>query len=161
MEKIKHKKRHGVKITLVRDHADTYLKFWIAPEVEAVFKSMAEKEHGLDNNIETSTRWLDDNKAGLQFYRNSSELKQIVDDSYPRVQNDVGSGLMSGDKYPNVGLLRIVGASEGSGKIIRTTDLIGYEESKIYVDRLASWVKNFYRDYIQKTKIVATISFEI
>lgn len=152
------RKRNIIKLTLIREQADTLLKLWIAPELEAVFAP----PNGGKSNMEVSTQWHDSEGKGLMFYKKDIEFaEKIKSDS---IANDFGKSLLVAGDYGtkvNIALLRVVGASQRGGVLIKCNDLIGYEELKQYMELLGSWSKNFYRDYIKKTKLTATISLEM
>ena len=159
------RKRNIVKFTLTRNKTETILKFWVAPEVEAVFKESAVNKYGNDY-IEKSGAWFDENKEGLRFYKKEDELNNKLSEIQNRVTgypiiNDFGKTLFDGRGCMNIALLRVVGVSEGKGVNIKTDSLIGYEELKRYVEMLGEWIKVFYRDYIKKSKITATIACEL
>lgn len=111
-----------------------------------------------DAPVEISERWFNGAGKGLQFYKITGDMdKKILGD---QAYNNFGKSLMEGDRI-NIALLRIVGASERTGVTIKTNDLIGYEELRQYSEKLSYWAKGFYRDFIKKSKITATISLEM
>lgn len=154
------KKRNVIKLTLVREKTDTYLKLWIAPEVENLFRESATAEFGLGNETEISKKWFNEQNEGLKFYRNTTDMSNALQKLSP-AYNDFGKMLLDSNGYVNIALLRVVGASGQSGVILRTNDLISFEELKMYVERLANWGKEFYRDYIKKSKMTAVIAYEM
>lgn len=161
------RKKNIIKLSLTRDKADTYLKIWVAPEIEQVFSNNQTGVDSLVDEAETqvSSRWFDGDGNGLRFYKNSAEFNSKLLNG-DRAFNDFGKSLMDTNDYNsgsrvNIALLRIVGASQAGGVTIKTSELIGYEELKTYTELLAKWSKDFYRDYIKKAKLTATISLEI
>lgn len=154
------RKRNIIQLTLVRDKVNTYLKLKTAPELEQVFRDLSLEEFGEDNT-ETSTRWSNDSSEGLKFYKRATgenDNKIMGEVAF----NDFGKSLMDRDNgRVNIALLRAVGSSGKGGVILKTSELIGYEELNDYAKRLAEWSKDFYRDYIKRSKLTATISIEV
>lgn len=154
-------------ITLkINKHRDNiYLKIKAAKSIEEFFKAGSEAEFKKDN-ISSSTKWFDEKGDGLKYYKLPTELqgnllnKAIFDENKNRIwlRNDFGSNLVQ-DEGINVALLRIVGI--GEGVTVSTKDLLGYEEMKLYIEKLAIVVKAFYNAYLKDLKVQAEIAFEV
>lgn len=144
-------KKHVIDITLEKRELETFVSLKVAPEVEAFFKKAAKSE------TETSNKWLDEEGEGLEFYRKNEKLSGKVE-NYDDVMDNFGNGLMEGSRI-NLALLRICGISEGV--TVKTDDLLGYEETRQYIERLAEWTKKFYENNLKNHSLSASITFEV
>jgi hypothetical protein len=149
--------KNAVVIGVQKEGSDVIINIKVAKEIEEFFEKLSKAENG-DNYIQQSNRWFDKDGAGLKFYKSSSAMDEKLR-SYYGVTNNYGDGLMdSVGTRINIALIRSVGAS--AGITVKTNDLIGYEEVRVYMERLADFTKVFYRNYLKKLNIKAKVSFE-
>lgn len=154
-------KKKILDIDLSKDGLNIFLKIKASPEIEKFFKSVAVDDiAGVIGGVyqEKSNKWVDDRGVGLQFYIKAKKLNDKV--AGVDVIDNFGNGLFNENKEKiNVALLRAVGITDGI--VFRTTDLLGYEEMKAYIEKLAVWTKGFYREHLKENTIKASLSFEV
>lgn len=146
-------------LTLHKEGLDTVLVIKAAKEIEDFFKKASNKS-GRSAKTETSAKWLDKEGDGLEFYVKNEKLSNKVE-AYGPVMDNFGNGLMDSDGRINLALLRIVGISGENGVSIKTDDLLGFQETRQYIEQVAQWTKSFYEENLRDQDLTATISFEI
>lgn len=159
--KINKKKNKGkimrkrvLEINLQKRGFDNLITLKAVPEIEDYFKRAA------GDVTEQSSKWLDGEGEGLNFYKKSEKLTGKVS-GYGPVMDNFGNGLTDDGGRINLAFLRIVGISGENGVTIKTDDLLGYEETKEYIQALASWTQAFYEDNLRDQDITSTITFEV
>jgi len=151
-----------VKTTLVHKGFNTFVKIKVNPDIENYFKEASKGENpetGLVEPLtETSQNWLDDEGNGLKFYRKVKNLSSLASNNGQRVSvsDSFGSSVLSNGAL-NVAFLRIVGISEGDGKLIETTDLISGENLRHFLKDLRDWIKAFYESELMDNEIEGAV----
>lgn len=164
------KTRDIVLLDTIKNGTDLFLKLTVAPELEEFFKQLSITEFGEKDIVETSSKWFDKDNKGLPFYKNAKVLNDYIrkfiegkisnqNGTALQISNAFGKGLFEDGVRTNVAILRVVGASKGV--TLKTTDLIAYEEIKVYAEQLAIFVKEFYGNFILKKEVKAKIQFEV
>lgn len=166
------KMRDIVILDTIKDGTDLFLKLTVAPELEEFFKQLSMTEFGKEEGLytELSAKWFDKEGKGLKFYKNSPVLNEYIkkylegkiatsNGNFLNVSNAFGKGLFEEGSRVNVAILRVVGATKGVS--LKTTDLIAFEEIKLYAEQLAIFVKEFYGNFILKKQVKAKIQFEV
>lgn len=156
-------KKELVKLSLRKVGMDTIGEFKIDPEIEQYFAN-ASKEGQSEPHIETSTKWLNAEGKGLQFYKKTEKMSNKVLFPDLHVIDNFGNGLVDvggefGRSTVNVAILRAVGASEGV--TFKLNELVSYEEVKTYLDLLGKWLKLFYAEYILGKPLETSIAVEL
>lgn len=142
-------------ISLSKRGFENLITIKAVPEIEDYFKRAAG-----DKGTELSSKWLNSDGDGLTFYKKSEKLTGKVS-GYGPVMDNFGNGLTDDGGRINLALLRIVGISGENGVTIQTDDLLGYEETKQYIEALGSWTKAFYEDNLRDQDLTASITFEV
>lgn len=169
--------KHAISLEIRKNKVDIVLKIKVSKEIEMFFKELALAAYPDDSDninengghLQQSSKWYDEEDNGLMFYRVTDKMSEKLDDLLGgkiiaedgrrlMICNNFGSGLYENDRL-NIAILRAVNAAEGI--TLKTTDLLGYEEIKRYIEDLASITKEFYRNFLQKAKVKAKISFEV
>lgn len=158
-------KKPAISITLKRQNMDIVMDIKTAPEIEDFFrKASLQVDNGSADNgdsansegrAKTSRRWFKANGEGLEYYVKNVKLSDKVN-GYS-IMDNFGNGLIEDDKI-NLAFLRVVGISNGVS--IRTTELLSLEEMKDYIQRLANWTRDFYRQHLSQAEIIATVNVE-
>lgn len=152
-------KKRVLDVSLHKEGLKTYLKLKAAPEIEDYFRRAAENEFGIDAK-EQSSKWRNESGSGLVFYKKSEKLSNKVT-NYGPIMDNFGNGLLDNAGRVNLALLRIVGISREDGVTISTEDLLGYEETRLYIEGLASWAKSFYEENLRDQDFTASVTFEV
>lgn len=144
-----------IELDLSREGLETLLKIKVAPAIEQFFKNAS------NGVFETSSKWLDNTGEGLDFYEKSETMSKLADRR--QVIDNFGNGLISRDGSfgalkINVAPLRLVGASVGDGVVLKTSDLLSFEEMKQYINELKDWTKAFYENDLLPAKITGSIT---
>jgi hypothetical protein len=153
-------KKQAIALTLRKDGMETVLHIKAAKEIEDFFNRASRASKRSAPEIEVSKKWLDKNEGGLEFYKKNEKLSNKVSQFGP-VMDNFGNGLMDESGRINLALLRIVGVSEDDGVTIKTEDLLGFQEMKSYIEKLAEWTKAFYEENLRDQELSATITFEL
>lgn len=152
-------RKRVIDLALHKDGLENYLTIKVVPEIESYFKRASVKQDELDN-IEVSGKWVDSEGKGLVFYKKNEKLSGKVQ-GYGPVMDNFGNGLTDDSGRINLALLRIVGISEGDGVTVKTDDLLGYEETKMFIEQLGTWTAKFYEEHLRDQDITASVTFEV
>jgi len=161
-------KKQVIKLGLRKREMETELSIWAAPEIEEFFRTASlQKDNprrnddggNADGNTSTSKKWKDANGKGLTYYVKNEKLRNKLE-GMNNVIDNFGNGLYHRGQL-NLALLRVKGISEGDGVVIRTSDLLGFEEMNQYAQELASWTKAFYEEYLHEQDLEASITLEM
>ena len=153
-------KKKVLSLTLHKEGMETVLNIKAAKEIEDFFRNSAKPTKRSDPETETSKKWLDKDDEGLEFYKKNEKLGGRVA-SYGRILDNFGNGLLGDNGEINLALLRIVGISSEDGVSVKTEDLLGYQEMKEYIEKLAQWTKAFYEENLRDQDLSAEITFEV
>ncbi len=156
-EKIMRKK--VLDLTLEKRGMETVLHLKAAKEIEDFFKKASAKS-GKSAKTETSSKWRNGENEGLVFYVKNEQLTGRVE-GYGPVMDNFGNGLTDNEGKINLALLRIVGISSENGVTVKTDDLLGFQETKQYIEDMANWAKSFYEENLRDQDLVASVSFEV
>lgn len=146
-------------LTLEKVGMDSVLHIKAAKEIEDFFKKASVKSDK-SAKTETSTKWVDKEDDGIEFYVKNEKLSNKVG-GYGAIMDNFGNGLMEGDGKINLAILRIVGISSEEGVTIKTDDLLGFQEMRQYIENLAGWTKAFYEENLRDQDISASVTFEV
>lgn len=154
-----------VKTTLVHKGFKTFVKIKVCSEIEHYFKSASEvlnpETETLEPVTEISNNWLDEDGHGLSFYKKVKNLSSLVSNSGQRVNvsDSFGDSVLGGNL--NVAFLRIVGISEGDGKMIETTELISGDNLRRFLKDLRNWIKAFYETELMNQEIEGAVFVDV
>lgn len=128
-----------------------YLK--LPEELEAQFKDWA-KEENQGEYKQASQRWVGYSRRALYFYLNSEKFEKWIKagTTNNNYTNNYGDSMLSwypmGMFYPNVSILRTLGA--GKGVLIACPQGIAYEEAKKFMELTALLIKRA-MEYVPET----------
>lgn len=149
-------KKTIVSLTAEKDGMDFYLTIKADKKLENLFKTISE------NQTSQSTKWLDNNNTGLQFYVKNDKMAEMLNKTaiYSANCDDFGSSLIKNGEY-NFAVIRAKGISSTGGIKMKATEIISYDELKNYIEKLGQFIKTIYQNNLTKTKIKAKITFDI
>lgn len=166
-----------IKLVLEKKALENILHIWARPEIENFFKAAAQNgasayDDGGDSVDDesitaVSAKWTDENGQGIEYYRKNEKLSNKVQGyGAGAVLDNFGNGLIDGSRV-NLALLRAVGISRKGtnpqdigGVTFKTSDLIGFEDMKQYINGLGTWAKKFYEENLKERVIKGDITFE-
>jgi len=132
-------------IELVRNDA-IYLKLWVAPEIEDLFRN---------DQIRTSSNWS--NNGPLRYYEkpDSGELREFLRNYY----DNYGSTFFNiiNDKV-NVGILRTVGCSDKKGIKLKIKEKYTEESLESAVKQLKKFVADLYKKFCKPINFTCTLT---
>lgn len=133
-----------------------YLKLTIDPSIEEVFKS---------DDVNTSTKYVDEDGDGLNYYGLKSELKTLAkkyesyrEEGRPVELTEYGTQLIMENGAVNLSILRTVDASEGIK--VRVDDLILDRDVDEWAMALAGFLKFVYHQYLNRASIKVQVQVE-
>lgn len=142
-----------ITLEATKEGLDIYLRLRLDRKIENFLSSLCP-------DVDRSTRWVDKQNRGLEFYRRSSSqeysIQNFLNDN--NCFDDIGQPLFQNGRI-NFAVLRIKDASKGI--TFKVSGLISYDELKTYIETIGKLTKNFYSNYIIRQRIKAVITYEI
>ena len=151
---MRNKKLH---LQVERVQVEYLLKVRIPVALEELFKKMSE---GAEPH--KSTVWVLPNGEGAKFYNRSMQYQRMEERLAGNTLNDYGASLIEGSRV-NIAPLRTIGASKGVTLTCKkwNTNNPNNLDLDYYVKELAQYAQAIWKEYIQKAKIKATITFDV
>lgn len=147
-------KKQFLEIEVKRESNSVSFTIKGAEEIEEYFADLAGEAEF------RSEKWTNADGTGAKFYKldTTSELEEFLASHY--AYNDVGSYLMQNNKV-NIAFLRVKGLSQGvtikcaAGQINNNVDI------ELFVRTFCEVSKNFYKKFIARQSIKATVTYEL
>lgn len=147
-----------VDLTIKKEQTKVFLEVKLDQQLEDFFKLMSKGQ------IAVSKRWFDENGKGLEFYSRTDDVIRYREELIKQglhCFDDFGDGLLRGGASdPNIALLRIVGSAQG--KKVELSDILSFEDTKVYADKLSAVVGQIYKLFINngERRVRITVSYE-
>lgn len=133
-------------------------------KIEVKIQVPKELEAVLADDIQISSKWVNSDNIGVEFYKPKIEMLEKIDNSTPYgfCFNDFGAELVNSQGSLNMAMVRVKGISRVGGISIYAADNgLNAIEIEAYIKTLGYYIKELYRFYLQKVNVKALICFEL